>query len=125
MKKDKVLAFVWIVSFIITIVVFIMTTIVLSDTYETYNETYYLSLLIIEIINIIFGVSFLKKKKTTKLYVGIYLIFILITFFIPTYHNVNTYAPTGPNSHLMGISFEERYLNIYGVNITKIIDGLK
>lgn len=125
MKNGKVLKIVWLISFIISIVVFVMTAIVLSDTYEIYNETYYLPLLIIEIINIIFGVLFFRKNKITKSYVIIYLIFILITFFIPIYHNGNTYAPTGPNSHLMGLAFNERYLNIYGINIIKIINILK
>ena len=119
MKNGKVLKIVWLISFIIPIVVFVMTAIVLSDTYEIYSETYYLPLLIIEIINIIFGVLFFRKNKITKSYVIIYLIFILITFFIPIYHNGNTYAPTGPNSHLMGVAFNERYLNIYGINIIK------
>ena len=125
MKNGKVLKIVWLISFIISIVVFVMTAIVLSDTYEIYNETYYLPLLIIEIINIIFGVLFFRKNKITKSYVIIYLILILITFFIPIYHNGNTYAPTGPNSHLMGLAFNERYLNIYGINIIKIINIFK
>ena len=59
MKNDKVLKIVWTINFIISIIAFVMVTIVLSDTYEIYNETYYLPLLIIEIINIIFGVLFL------------------------------------------------------------------
>ena len=68
---------------------------------------------------------FFRKNNTTKSYMIIYLIFILIIFFIPIYHNGNTYAPTGPNSHLMGLAFNERYLNIYGINIIKIINILK
>lgn len=125
MKNGKVLKRVWLISFIISIVVFVMTTIVLSDTHEIYNETYYLPLLIIEIINIIFGVLFFRKNKITKACVIIYLIFILITFLIPIYHNGNTYAPTGSNRQLIGLAFNERYLNIYGINIIKIIDILK
>ena len=82
MKNDKVLKIVWTINFIISIIAFVMVTIVLSDTYEIYNETYYLPLLIIEIINIIFGVLFFRKNNTTKSYMIIYLIFILIIFFI-------------------------------------------
>lgn len=125
MKNYKALKIVWIISFIISIVVFIITTIVLSATYETYNEIYYLPLIIIELINIIFGVLFFRENKITKTYVIIYLIFVLITFFIPTYHNKTTYAPTGPNSYLMGLAFEEKYLSICGIDITKIINAFK
>lgn len=65
---------------------------------------------------------FFRKNNTTKSYMIIYLIFILIIFFIPIYHNENSYPPTGPNSNVMGLAFKERYLNIYGVNIIKIIE---
>lgn len=120
MKINKLLKIIWGLSVIIEIIVFIGTNIILKDTYEVYNSTNYLALIIIEIINIIF-VVLLFKKSDSKLVHVLYIIFIIITLFVPIYHNANTYIPAELGSELMGLAIKERYLNIYGINILKII----
>lgn len=125
MKKDIVLKIACIIFVLISIGVFVKTNIILSDTYDLYNETYYLQLIVIEVINIIFGLLFFRTKKITNKYIITYLVFLLIIFCIPIYHNGNTYAPTGPNSYLMGLAVDERYLNIYGINIIEFVNILK
>ena len=118
--KNNIIKIIWCISIIIEVIVFIMVNFVYKDTYEIYNSTNYLLLIIIEIINIIFGILLFKKSESKLVFI-LYTIFIIITLFIPIYHNGNTYAPTGPDSYLMGLAFEERYLNIYGINIIKFI----
>lgn len=125
MKKIIVLKIVCIIFVVISISVFVKTNIILSDTYDLYNETYYLQLIVIEVINIIFWLLFFRTKKITNKYIITYLVFLLIIFCIPIYHNGNTYAPTGPNSYLMGLAADERYLNIYGINIIELVNILK
>lgn len=125
MKKDIVLKIVCIIFVVISIGVFVKTNIILSNTYDLYNEIYYLQLIVIEVINIIFGLLFFRTKKITNKYIITYLVFLLIIFCIPIYHNGNTYAPTGPNSYLMGLAVNERYLNIYGINIIEFVNILK
>ena len=41
--------------------------------------------------------------------------------FIPIYHNESINVPTGHGSELIGPEFKETYLNIYGMNIIKIM----
>ena len=125
MKKIIVLKIVCIIFVVISISVFVKTNIILLDTYDLYNETYYLQLIVIEVINIIFWLLFFRTKKITNKYIITYLVFLLIIFCIPIYHNGNTYAPTGPNSYLMGLAADERYLNIYGINIIELVNILK
>ena len=76
------------------------------------------SLIIILIINVIFG--FLIKKPN-KLISILFILYLMILFFVPIYNTSYTYAPTGPNSHLMGLAYAEEIRNIYGVNIAKIV----
>lgn len=118
--KNKIFKVIWCVSIIIEVIVFIIVNFVYKDTYEVYNSTNYLVLVIIETVNIIFGILLFKKSESKLVFI-LYTLFILITLFIPIYHNGNTYAPTGPKSYLMGVAFEERYLNVYGINIVRII----
>lgn len=125
MKKDIVLKIACIILVVISIGVFVKTNIILSDTYDLYNETYYLQLIVIEVINIIFGLLFFRTKKITNKYIITYLVFLLIIFCIPIYHNGNTYAPTGSDSYLMGVAVDEGYLNIYGINIIEFVNILK
>jgi len=116
--KKNIFKIIWIISLIIEIIVFIKVDFVYKDTYEIYNSTNYVVLLIIEIINVIFGVLLFKNKENKLIYV-LYVIFAIIIVFIPIYHNGNTNAPTGPDSYLMGLAFEERYLDVYGINIIR------
>lgn len=118
--KNKIFKIIWYISIIIEVIVFIAVNFVYKDTYKIYNSTNYLLLIIIEVINIIFGILLFKKSESKLVFI-LYTIFIIITLFIPIYHNGNTYAPTGPKSYLMGLAFEDRYLNIYGINIVRLI----
>ena len=93
MMKNKLFKIMWIISMIIEILVFIMVNFIYKNTYEVYNSTNYLALAVIELINIIFGIL-LFNKKDNKLIKILYIVFIIITFLIPIYHNGNTYAPT-------------------------------
>lgn len=117
--KNKIFKIIWIISFIIPTITFLIVNIIKKGTYEVYYSTNYLVLIIFGIINIIFGIL-LFKKEVKNLILMLYIIFIIITLFTPVYHNVNTYAPTGPRSELMGLAFNERYLNAYGININKL-----
>ena len=118
--KKTILKIFWLVNIIIEVVIFLIVNFAYKDTYEVYNSTNYLVLIIIEIVNIIFGILLLRKSESKIVFI-LYIIFVIITLFIPIYHNGNTYAPTGQDSHLMGLAFKERFLNIYGINIIKLI----
>ena len=118
--KNKLFKILWCISIIVAIIVFVIVGIVRKNSYDVYNSINYILLAIIEIINLLFGFLFFKKTENKIVY-GFYIIFIIITLLIPIYHNGYTYAPTGPRSYLMGLALEAKYLNIYGINITKFI----
>lgn len=87
------------------------------------NTANYIVFVIIECINIIILTCMsLKKfevKKTMIIVCGIYLI---ISALIPVYRIDETFAPTGMNSHLMGLGLKRSYVDIYGINITNIVN---
>ena len=118
--KNKIFKTIWIIGIISSVITFFIINIINKNNYEIYNTTNYLMLIILEIINFIFGILLFKKSDSKLLYI-IYTIFIIITLLIPIYHNGNTYAPVGLGSELMGIAFKERYINMYGINIIKFI----
>lgn len=112
-----VLKIVWIVSIIIMIIANIHINL---QNYEIYDNTNYILMGAIGSVNLVFGLYiFFRKNEKYKLLTSLYLIFLIAIFFIPVYHNGNTYAPIGPNSNLMGLAFKERYQNIYGITISK------
>ena len=114
--KNNLLRIIWCVSIIIQFIVYITLNFILKDNNQMYNNTNYLLLFVLETINIIFGILLFREKET-KIILVIYIIFIILTLFIPIYYNGSTYALTEANSHLMGLAFKERYLNLYGINI--------
>ncbi len=118
--KNKLFKILWCISIIVAIIVFVIVGIVRKNSYDVYNSINYILLAIIEIINLLFGFLFFKKTENKIVYV-FYIIFIGITLLIPIYHIGYTYAPTVPRSYLMGLALEAKYLNIYGINITKFI----
>ena len=119
--KNKIFKIIWIIGIISSVITFLIINIVNRNNYEIYNTTNYLTLIILEIINLTFGILLFKKTDSKLLYI-IYSVFIIITLLIPIYHNGNTYVPTGPRSELMGIAFKERYINMYGINIIRFIN---
>ena len=116
--KNKIFKIAWTISFIIPIITFIIVNIIKKNTYEVYESTNFLLLIIFTIINITFGVLLFKNNVKNLIYI-LYIVFIITTLFLPIYHIGNTYAPTGLRSEFMGLAFDERYLNIYGINIIK------
>ena len=112
--KNKIFKIIWIISLIIELLVLIIKFFN-KNTYETFNISY-LPFAIVELINILFGIL-LFKKDNNKLIKVLYIVYIIITFFIPTYQIGKTYAPTGPGSERMGLAYEEKNLNVYGINI--------
>lgn len=116
--KNKIFKMIWSISVIIEIIVFIMRDFVYKD--EILDSTNYLLLIIIEIINIIFGILLFKKRENKLIYI-LYIVFVVITLFIPIYNIGTTYAPTGPGRELMGLCVEYRDVNIYDIDIIKII----
>ena len=85
------------------------------------NTADYIVFVIIECINIIVLTCMSLKKfevrKTMIIVCGIYLI---ISALIPVYRIDATFAPTGMNSHLMGLGLKRSYVDIYGINITNM-----
>ncbi len=117
--KKNVFKIIWIVCFIIEVVVFIMVNTVLKKGADVFFSIHIVPLIIIEIINIVFGILLLLKKDNKVIHI-LFIIFIIILFFIPIYHIGNTFAPTGVGGRLMGIGLHERLLNVYGINIIKL-----
>ena len=87
------------------------------------NTANYMVFVIIECINIIILTYMLLKKfeikKIMLIVAGIYLI---ISALIPVYCIDETFAPTGMNSHLMGLGLKRSYVDVYGINITNIVN---
>ncbi len=126
MKKNIILKIVCIIFIVISVYVFIRTNFMfVSSIYDGYTETYYITLITIEIINIIFGVLFFRTNKITNKHIITYLAFLLLILCIPVYYQGRTCLPTGPDSYLMGVAFEEKYLDIYGLNISKLVEIFK
>ena len=121
--KNNLFKIIWAISSIVQLIIFILVGFAYKNTYIIYNDVYYVVLSIIEIINILFGI--LIFKKTNKVINILYVVFTLIIIFIPVYHNANAKVPTGSNSELMGLAIDERYLDVFGINIKEIIDIVK
>lgn len=69
------------IIFIIITLLHILGFILVNTFYIDMN---YLPLLVIEIINIIFGIIIFKKDENKWLYLS-YILFVIATFFIPVY----------------------------------------
>ena len=121
--KNKIFKILWIISLLIPIITFLFVNIIKRKTYQIYNSTNYLGLIIYFILNILFGFLFFKNYKNKIIYI-LYITFIIFTLCVPIYHNGNMYAPTGPRSNLMGVAFQERYLNVYGINIIRLTSNM-
>lgn len=106
----------WLLSIVAIIIIFIIMKFNIKNAINLTCSTNYISLIIIIVIKLIFGV-FLLKKKDNKLLYSLFIIFLAIIIFVPIYHIEYDYASTGSKSELMGLAHEEKYLNIYGMNI--------
>lgn len=87
------------------------------------NHVNYIAFAIIECINIIILIYMLlhkfEVKKSMLIGIGIY---IVISALIPVYCIQETVTPTGENSHLMGLGLKTSYVDIYGINISSIVN---
>ena len=87
------------------------------------NPVNYIAFAIIECINIIILIYMLlhkfEIKKSMLIGIGIY---IIISALIPVYCIQETVTPTGENSHLMGFGLKMSYVDIYGINISSIVN---
>lgn len=107
---------------IIPIILIINFNIILKNAYDVYNSTNFILFSIIELINIILLVKIIiSKKELSKKIIIFITIYLIITALIPIFHTGETYSPEVPNSELVGVSLNEIYRNIYGIDITNIV----
>lgn len=83
----------------------------------------YLFFVLIECINIIILIYMslhkFEIKKSILIGIGIY---IILSALIPVYCIQETVTPTGENSYLMGLGLKTSYVDIYGINISSIVN---
>ena len=124
MKINNIFKIIGIVSIIVPIPVilfFIKPYTLLSN--EAYYNINYIFLIGIEIINIVTTIIiFIKKEKLKKCFIIIYCLYIIISALIPIYHIQETRAPTDGPVDLMGLAVVDMYWNIYGIDISWIIN---
>ena len=121
MKIKKFFQLISILFVIAPICMLLLFNVSLKDRFDSYNITNYIIFSVIEILNIVFVIIFfVSKEKIRKLLIVLYIAYLIVTFLIPVFHLGYTYPPTGPNSELMGLCFEEEYRDVYGVDITEL-----
>ena len=117
----KKLKFLKIISWIIVIVPTLW--LIIFNMMLEVNHVNYIAFAIIECINIIILIYMLlhkfEIKKNMLIGIGIY---IIISALIPVYCIQETVTPTGENSHLMGLGLKTSYVDIYGINISSIVN---
>ncbi len=121
MKFTKIISLITVIIPILELIIFnifFRKNIMLAEE----NTVNYIVLILIECINILIYMLLHKFNipKSGIICIGIYL---MISALIPVYRISETYTPTGPNSHLMGLGLKIDYVDIYGINITSIIDS--
>lgn len=121
-----------IISLAITIIPIIMFFVFLKPIYTilvngpVYFDINYVLLISIEIINIAITVFlFTRKEKIKKIHVLIITLLIIISTLIPVYHVKDAKLPTGPKAYLMGTSVINLYKDIYGIDISALINTFK
>lgn len=126
MKTNKIFKIIGIISIIVpivTILYFIKPTYTLLSNEAVYYDINYIFLIGIEIINIITTIIiFTKKEKLKKFFIIACCLYIILSALIPIYHIQDTITPSGPNSHLMGLGIVDKYKDIYGIDISWIIN---
>lgn len=118
----KIIRIVSIVFAVVPVCMLLLFKVILKNYFDSFNITNYILFLIIEILNIIFAIIFfLSKDKIRKPLLALFIAYLIVTFLVPVYHLGRTFSPTGPDSYLMGLAFNEDYRDIYGVDITKLV----
>lgn len=126
MKNNKIIKSISILFIIVPLCMFIIFNVILKDSFDVYNSTNYIAFTIIELLNIVFSIIiFRSEEQINKLLIIIFIIYIIITFLIPVYHLGHTYAHTGSGSELMGLALKQNYRDIYGVDITELVQLFK
>lgn len=88
-----------------------------------YYDINYIFLIGIEIVNMITTIHiFIKKEKLKKSFIIIYCLYIIISALIPIYHIEDARTPTDGPVDLMGLAVVDMYWNIYGIDISLIIN---
>lgn len=130
MKINNIFKIIGIVSIIVPIPVisfFIKPIYTLLSNEPVYYNIYYninyIFLIGIEIINIVTTIIiFIKKEKLKKCFIIIYCLYIIISALIPIYHINYATTPTDGPVDLMGVAVVDMYWNIYGIDISWIIN---
>ena len=105
------------------ILFFIKPTYTLLSNDAVYYDINYIFLIGIEIVNVVTTIIiFIKKEKLKKSFIIIYCIYIILSLLIPIYHIRETRNPTESLSYLMGLEVVDKYNNIYGIDISGIIN---
>ena len=122
MKLRKIISWIIVIVPILWLIIFniFFRYNMMLDEVNTVN---YIAFAIIECINIIILIYMLlhkfEVKKSMLIGIGIY---IIISALIPVYCIQETVAPIGENSHLMGLGLKTSYWDIYGINISSIVN---
>lgn len=113
----KVVRIISIVLCIIPICVFIYFETMGQKMFDIYSSNKIL-LLILELLNIVVTFFIFKKrdKLNSKIYV-VLIIYLIIIAMIPCYNTSKTYAPTGPQSELMGLALERHLRDMFGIKL--------
>ena len=127
MKINNILKIIGICSIIVPIPV---TLVFLKPTYNLllsnnaiYYDINYIFLIGIEIVNMITTIHiFIKKEKLKKSFIIIYCLYIILSALIPIYHINDAITPTDGPVDLMGLAVVDMYWNIYGIDISWIIN---
>lgn len=105
------------------ILFFIKPTYTLLSNDAVYYDINYIFLIGIEIVNVVTTIIiFIKKEKLKKSFIIIYCIYIILSALIPIYHIRETRNSTESLSYLMGLEVVDKYNNIYGIDISGIIN---
>lgn len=124
-KIDLVIKVLLIIMVIVPLIMFSLFNIILKDYFDEYNSTNFILFSVIEIINLIMLTVFMNNKITTNKFLIIIICYLTISALIPVFNTERTYAPIGPGSELMGLAIEKNYRDIYGINITGLVDFVK
>ena len=101
----------------------LLFNVILTGSSDSFYSTNYIAFAVIEILNIVFAiVIFISKDNIRKPLLVLYIVYSFVTFPVPVFYIERTYAPTGPNSELMGIALDKEYRDIYGVDITGLAE---
>ena len=123
MRINRLFRFISIALVIVPICMLLLFNVILKDSFDTYCSTNFILFSVIEILNIVFAIVIFKSKDNIrKPLLVLYIVYSFVTFPVPVFYIERTYAPTGPNSELMGIALDKEYRDIYGVDITGLAE---